>query len=78
MNGKSTCQIVRCYLMLPPYAGELPLAPGHSWWQTLPPTQTWESNRNKRYRQLSITKSDDEKAGEVLPDIVQSKPYCTE
>jgi len=74
MNGKSTHQIVRCYIMLPPYADELPLAPGQSWWQTLPPTQTRESNRNKRCQQSSITTSDNERAGEVLPGIVQSKP----
>jgi hypothetical protein len=38
MNGKSTRHIVRYYLLLTPYAGELPLAPGQSWWQTLPHT----------------------------------------
>lgn len=38
INGKTTRQIVRCYLTLPAYVGELPLAPGQSWWQTLPPT----------------------------------------
>jgi len=30
----------------------------------------WERNRNKRCQQSSITKSDDERAGEALPDIV--------
>jgi len=48
VNVKTTRQIVKCYLTLPPYSGEPPLAPGQSWWQTLPPTRTRESIRNKR------------------------------
>ena len=37
LNGKETRQIVKCYITLPPSVGEPPLAPGQSWWQTLPP-----------------------------------------
>jgi hypothetical protein len=72
VNGKTTCQIVKCYLMLPPYSGEPPLAPGQSWWQTLPPTRTRESIRNKRSRQSSCVLSDKEE--EEKPEIVISKP----
>ncbi len=38
INDEATHQIMGCYLMLPAYIGELPLVPGQSWWQTLPPT----------------------------------------
>jgi len=48
INGKQKKVPVKCYILLPPYAGEPPLAPGQSWWQTLPPTRTRESSRNKR------------------------------
>ena len=37
INGKTTRQIVGRYLTLPAYVCELPLAPGQSWCQTLPP-----------------------------------------
>ena len=71
-NGKTTRQIVRCYLTLPAYVGELPLAPGQSWWQTLPPTRTRESNRNKRSRQSSAAEMSDEEV--YKPDTVRSQP----
>ena len=48
LNGIEKKVTVNCYITLPPFAAEPQLKPGQSWWQTLPPTKTRESNRNKR------------------------------
>jgi len=37
---------------MPPFEAEPQLKPGQSWWQTLPPTKTQESNRNKRFHSI--------------------------
>jgi hypothetical protein len=60
-----------CYTS--PFAAEPVLKPGHSWWQTLPPTPTREkSNRNKGTRQSSEDEIPDEPISMSLPEPVIS------
>ena len=76
LNGTQRRQIVKCYIMLPPFAAEPGLQPGQSWWQTLPPTRTRESNRNKRTRQSSESDIPDEQIPMNLPEPVVSQMGC--
>ena len=73
LNGSVTTRTtINCYITLPPYDAEPELLPGQSWWQTLPPTKTRESNRNKRIRQtLDDDDSSDEK--EIKDDDSEKK-----
>ena len=47
INGMKQKLTVNCYMTFPPNAAEPPSPSSMSWWQTLPPTRTRESNRNK-------------------------------
>jgi hypothetical protein len=63
---------VRCYVTLLPFAAEPVLQAGQSWWQTLPPTQTRESNQNKRTHQSLEDEIPDEPISMSLPELVMS------
>jgi hypothetical protein len=76
LNGVKNKKIVRCYIAVTPLSAEPELQPGQSWWQTLPPTRTRESNRNrnKQGRTLSeecITNSGNNHANP--PETVQAQ-----
>jgi hypothetical protein len=59
INGIENRTQVYCYITLSPYSAEPNVtSPGQSWWQTLPPVRTRESERHKRSRQA--TKEDEE------------------
>ncbi len=74
MNGIERKLIVNCYITLAPYAAEPQLQPGQSWWQTLPPTRTRESNRNKRVQQ-TIEK---EIADDDSQELDAKQPECSQ
>ncbi len=76
LNGTQRRQIVKCYIMPPPFAADPGLQPGQSWWQTLLPTWTRESNRNKRTRQSSEEDIPDEQIPMNLPEPFVSQMGC--